>query len=41
MTITEEGEIYNPILRCLMKYVIGETRSLEALLDAIGKGLSR
>ncbi|MBK8646749.1 MAG: hypothetical protein IPN16_09470 [Gemmatimonadetes bacterium] len=41
VTITEEGEIYNPVFRCLMKYVIGETRSIEAVLDAIGKGLSR
>ncbi len=41
MTITEEGEIYNPVFRCLMKYVIGETRSIEAVLAALEKGLSR
>ncbi|MBK7833050.1 MAG: SRPBCC family protein [Gemmatimonadetes bacterium] len=41
VTITEEGEIYNPIFRCLMKYVIGETRSIEAVLAALDKGLSR
>lgn len=41
VTITEEGEIYNPVFRCLMKYVIGETRSIEAVLAALDKGLSR
>lgn len=40
VTITEEGEVYNPIFRFLMKYVIGETATIETVLEALGRRLA-
>ena len=34
MTITERGEIYNPIFRALAKYVFGYTGTMESCLAA-------
>lgn len=41
VTITEEGEVYNPIFRFMMKYVLGETATIEKVLTALGKRLAR
>lgn len=41
VTITEEGEVYNPIFRFMMKYVLGETATIEKVLSAMGKRLAR
>lgn len=32
----EEGEIYNPIFRCLARFVFGYTSSLESYLKSLG-----
>jgi uncharacterized protein YndB with AHSA1/START domain len=34
LTITERGEIYNPIFRTLAKFVFGHTSTMESCLDA-------
>lgn len=36
VTITEEGEIYNPIFRSLARFVFGYTSSLESYLKSLG-----
>jgi len=36
LTITERGEIYNPIFRTLARFVFGYTSSLEQYLRALG-----
>lgn len=41
LTIVEEGELYNPILRFLVKYVVGETATIEQVLAAVGGRLAR
>lgn len=41
VTITEEGEVYNPIFRFLMKYVIGETATIEKVLRDLERRLAR
>jgi hypothetical protein len=41
VTITEEGEVYNPVFRFLMKYVIGETATIEKVLADLGRRLAR
>lgn len=41
VTITEEGEVYNPIFRFMMKYVLGETATIEKVLTALAKRLAR
>jgi Polyketide cyclase / dehydrase and lipid transport len=41
VTITEEGEVYNPLFRFLMKYVFGETSTIEKVLADLGKRLAR
>ena len=40
MTITERGEIYNPIFRALAKYVFGYTGTMESCLEAAQKKLA-
>ena len=35
ITVTERGEVYNPILRFLSRFVIGHTATLESFLGAI------
>jgi hypothetical protein len=35
--ITENGEIYNPVFRFMSRFVIGQTRTIEAYLHALGK----
>jgi hypothetical protein len=40
MTITERGEIYNPVFRALMKFVFGYTATMDSCLEAARKRLS-
>ena len=39
LTITEDGEVNNPILRFLSRFVIGQTASIDEYLRALGKKL--
>ena len=40
MTITERGEVYNPIFRTLSRFVFGHTSTMESCLVAAEKKLS-
>ncbi len=40
VTITENGEVYNPIFRVISKFLIGHTSSMEKCLDDLGKKIS-
>ena len=40
VTITERGEVYNPVFRVVSRYVIGRTRSLDAYLTKLHAALS-
>ena len=40
LTITERGEIYNPIFRTLAKFVFGHTTTMESCLAAAQKKLA-
>lgn len=40
LTITERGEIYNPIFRALARFVFGHTATIESCLDAARKTLA-
>jgi uncharacterized protein YndB with AHSA1/START domain len=37
LTITERGEIYNPLFRFMARYVFGYTSGMEAVLRALGR----
>lgn len=37
VTITEDGEVYNPLFRFLSKFVFGHTGTMDAFLRALGK----
>ena len=37
VTITEHGEVYNPIFRFISKYIMGHTSTMDAYLTALGK----
>jgi hypothetical protein len=41
LTITENGEVYNPIVRFISNYVIGHNSAIEKALDDLDKSLSR
>ena len=41
LTITEHGEIYNPIFRTLARFVFGYTSTLDAYLAALTRELDR
>jgi hypothetical protein len=34
--ITEDGEVDNPIFRLVSRFVLGQTRSIDAYLQALG-----
>ncbi len=34
--ITEDGEVYNPIFRFVSRFILGQTRSIDAYLQAMG-----
>ena len=37
LTITENGEVYNPIFRFLSRFVFGHTSTMDDYLEALGK----
>lgn len=37
LTITENGEVYNPMFRFIANYMIGHTTTMEKYLDDLGK----
>jgi len=37
LTITERGEVYNPIFRFMSRFVFGYTGTMEAFLESLGK----
>jgi len=37
LTITENGEVYNPIFRFISRFIFGHQRSIDAYLRALGK----
>ena len=39
LTITENGEVYNPIFRFASRFIIGHTATIDAYLDALRKKL--
>lgn len=39
LTITERGEIYNPVFRALARFVFGYTSTMESCLEAAGRSL--
>jgi hypothetical protein len=41
LTITERGEVYNPIFRTLSKFVFGHTSTMESCLKAAAKKLTQ
>jgi hypothetical protein len=36
LTITENGEVYNPIFRFVSRFIMGHTASMESVLRALG-----
>jgi hypothetical protein len=40
VTITERGEVYNPVFRVLSRYLFGQTRSIDAYLAKLERALS-
>lgn len=41
LTITEEGEVYNPVFRFVSRYIMGHTATIESYLQAVQKRLSQ
>lgn len=41
LTITERGEIYNPMFRALARFVFGYTATIDSCLEALTQRLSR
>jgi hypothetical protein len=39
VTITEHGEVYNPIFRFVSRYVMGQTKTLDSYLTALAAKL--
>ena len=37
VTVTEHGEVYNPIFRVVSKYIMGQTSTIDSYLTALGK----
>jgi Polyketide cyclase / dehydrase and lipid transport len=35
--ITEDGQVYNPVFRFVSRFVLGQTRTMDAYLRALGK----
>jgi uncharacterized protein YndB with AHSA1/START domain len=40
LTITEEGEVYNPVFRFVSRYVMGHTATIDSYLQAVQKRLN-
>ena len=41
VTITEHGEVYNPVFRFIAKYIMGHTRTIDAYLVNLAKKFGR
>jgi uncharacterized protein YndB with AHSA1/START domain len=41
LTITEEGEVYNPIFRFVSRFIMGHTATIDGYLEAVRKRLKR
>jgi len=41
VTITEHGEVYNPLFRFMSRFVFGQTATMDAYLTALQKRLDR
>jgi uncharacterized protein YndB with AHSA1/START domain len=41
LTITEEGEVYNPVFRFVSRYIMGHTATIDGYLQALQKRLNR
>ena len=39
LTVTEDGEVYNPVLRFISRFIIGQTSTIDGYLKALGKKL--
>jgi hypothetical protein len=39
--ITEDGEVYNPVFRFMSRFVFGQTRTMDAYLNALGKTIGQ
>jgi len=39
LTITEDGEVYNPIFRFVSRFIIGQTATLDAYVKALNEKL--
>ena len=39
LTVTEHGEIYNPVLRFMSRFIIGQTSTIDGYLKALGNKL--
>ena len=37
VTITEHGEVYNPVFRFISKYIMGQTGSIDSYLTSLGR----
>ena len=37
VTVTENGEVYNPIFRFVSKFIMGQTATIDGYLRALGK----
>ncbi len=37
LTITERGEVYNPVFRFMSRFVFGHTATMDAFIDSLGK----
>jgi hypothetical protein len=41
LTITEDGEVYNPVFRFISRFVIGHTRTIDNYLSMLGNALAQ
>jgi hypothetical protein len=39
LTITERGEVYNPVFRFMSRFVFGHTATMDAFIEKLGKRL--
>lgn len=39
--ITEDGEVYNPVFRFMSRFVLGQTRTMDAYLRALGNAIGQ
>ena len=39
--ITEDGQVYNPMFRFMSRVVVGQTRTIDTYLRALGKAIGQ